>query len=638
MKFFIRLFSKLHKNRVLKKMFKGLYKEIIFIIISATLISIFLSEEIFSEEIFAPKIQALIGNIPFAEDIIIHLVVGVGIFIFLTAIVILYKIESDELWKTFNDMLHMDKTVKRVMEPLLIATIKESTNNFKSLFEKEGGEINENQAKKIYDTLFSFSGAKTYRGLDYRIPSLYWRKRLQYLDAHKEFRDKNKSIKKDERILLVSREDLEKDLEINPRDCRAFFSWHKDNSVELYQEGPIVASKLINSYKEFKDVFLQGCDDATFGEVGIWDDKYILLFNRDKHNKNNLRAHILTPDMKEEFKGCINYYNSLITSFTNSYFDHREIKPNDYNYLRRLKDKVDQGLALEKFHKICTDKIDQSFNTTKLNNFEKLAKNHVWEDYVNCPERIKHTGRFLKEILSSRDKHKIKILDAGGGVPCESAFLSELGYSVKYNEYERFLYDIGWKYLRETEHVDRDYTNYNWSQLVHYFGREEFDVVLALGNFASLGLKRETIKDYLTNFYQILKPDGILITDQRNFVKIKSYLSEMKKMGLEPGPDTFYDEKHYSGNKIIFCGKIKGWPVEEIINDNIIKFAYGKNKDNQVDILQMYSFEKDEFKDLLKASGFKEADITVYSDLTVDNPNIEDDYADFFTFVATKSK
>ncbi|MDF2738548.1 MAG: hypothetical protein K0S93_2409 [Nitrososphaeraceae archaeon] len=76
----------------------------------------------------------------------------------------------------------------------------------------------------------------------------------------------------------------------------------------------------------------------------------------------------------------------------------------------------------------------------------------------------------------------------------------------------------------------------------------------------------------------------------------------MKEIGLEPSPDTFYDEKHYSGNKIIFCGKIKGWPVEEVDN-NIIKFAYGKNNDNQVDILQMYAFEKDEFKYLFKIFG-----------------------------------
>lgn len=170
----------------------------------------------------------------------------------------------------------------------------------------------------------------------------------------------------------------------------------------------------------------------------------------------------------------------------------------------------------------------------------------VWEIYIGDKNSRTETYRsFMGQVL--RDHNCKHILDVACGTGVDSILLLEQGFKVtsvdasdkmlKYALKER------WNRRKEPAFDNWVIDEANWLTLpddIHKPGLG-YDAVICLGNsFAHLndfhGDLRE-IKKALSNFYEMIKPSGILIIDHRNY----DYILDT---GKTPARNIYYNSKH----------------------------------------------------------------------------------------------
>lgn len=174
----------------------------------------------------------------------------------------------------------------------------------------------------------------------------------------------------------------------------------------------------------------------------------------------------------------------------------------------------------------------------------KAAK--VWEIYIGDKNsRTDHYKKFLTKLLRDHGCHHV--LDVACGTGVDSILLLEQGFQMtsvdasdkmlKYALKER------WNRRKEAAFDNWVVEEANWLTLPDDLHKPEqgFDAVVCLGNsFAHLpdfhGDKRN-IKLALQNFYEMIKPGGILVIDHRNY----DYILDT---GKTPAKNMYYNSKH----------------------------------------------------------------------------------------------
>ncbi|RDI50606.1 glycine/sarcosine N-methyltransferase [Nocardia mexicana] len=231
-----------------------------------------------------------------------------------------------------------------------------------------------------------------------------------------------------------------------------------------------------------------------------------------------------------------------------------------------------------------------------------------WDELIDWKKRYASEGRFFIDLLKSRGVRSV--LDVATGTGFHSVRLIEEGFdTVSVDGSPEMLvkaFENGRTYgghVLRVVHADWRWLNRD----VH----GEFDAVICLGNsFTHLFSERDRRKA-LAEFYAVLKHDGILILDQRNY-------------------DTILDNGFTSKHTYYYCGdSVTAEP--EYVDEGLARFRYSFPDESQYH-LNMYPLRKDYTRRLLREVGFQQ--VETYGDF-------QDTFAaeepDFLVHVAEKN-
>ncbi|MBT7585466.1 MAG: class I SAM-dependent methyltransferase, partial [Gemmatimonadetes bacterium] len=139
----------------------------------------------------------------------------------------------------------------------------------------------------------------------------------------------------------------------------------------------------------------------------------------------------------------------------------------------------------------------------------------------------------------------------------------------------------------------------------------EFDAIICLGNSFTHMFNEKDRRRALAEFYAMLKHDGVLILDQRNY-------------------DIIIDQGFSSKHTYYYCGdNVKAEP--EHIDEGLARFRY-EFPDGSIYHLNMFPLRKDYTRRLMSEVGFQH--IETYGDF---QETYREEEPDFFVHVAEKS-
>ncbi|WP_116051996.1 class I SAM-dependent methyltransferase [Amycolatopsis palatopharyngis] len=231
-----------------------------------------------------------------------------------------------------------------------------------------------------------------------------------------------------------------------------------------------------------------------------------------------------------------------------------------------------------------------------------------WDELIDWKKRYESEGRFFVDLLKSHGVQSV--LDVATGTGFHSVRLLEEGFdTVSVDGSPEMLvkaFENGKNYgghILRVVHADWRWLNRD----VH----GEFDAVICLGNsFTHLFSERDRRKA-LAEFYAVLKHDGILILDQRNY-------------------DAILDSGFSSKHTYYYCGEeVKAEP--EYVDEGLARFRYSFPDKSQYH-LNMYPLRKDYVRRLVREVGFQR--VETYGDFQ-DSFSAEE--PDFLIHLAEKS-
>ena len=245
----------------------------------------------------------------------------------------------------------------------------------------------------------------------------------------------------------------------------------------------------------------------------------------------------------------------------------------------------------------------------KLVTFEDITY-----DFINPEKRRKGEGGFL--IKQLKEHNCKKVFESSLGLGIDGVYLHKNKFEVIGNDLNNYAIEKAKEYMK-IECVNMKITTYDWRELTKNIKNNSFCAVLCLGNSLTCLFKKLDQLKALKNFYNILRKEGILIIDERNYQYILDNKEEILKGKFK-----------YSG-KYVFCGEnVHASPVE--ISENKIKMQYLDDKNKKKVYLYLYSFKKNELFNLLKETGFM--NIKRFSDYK-EGYNKD---ADFYQYICVK--
>lgn len=229
-----------------------------------------------------------------------------------------------------------------------------------------------------------------------------------------------------------------------------------------------------------------------------------------------------------------------------------------------------------------------------------------WDDLINWEGRTQGEGEFFIEELKKRKVNKI--LDAATGTGYHSVRLLKAGFEVHSADGMDNMLEKAFHNARKQDLILRTISA-DWRSLTENV-HELYDAVICLGNSFTHLFDEKDRRKTLAEFYSVLKPNGVLILDQRNY-------------------DTILDEGFDNKHQFYYVGdNVKAEP--ESIDDDLVRFRY-EFKDGAVHHLNLYPLRKDYTRSLIADVGFQ--NIKTYGDFQETYKTHE---PDFFIHVAEK--
>jgi len=231
-----------------------------------------------------------------------------------------------------------------------------------------------------------------------------------------------------------------------------------------------------------------------------------------------------------------------------------------------------------------------------------------WDQLIDWKRRAESEGNFFIDQLKARGVRKV--LDVATGTGFHSVRLLEAGFeTVSVDGSPQMLAKAFANGLERGGHILR-VVNADWRWLnrdVH----GEYDAIVCLGNsFTHLFSERDRRKA-LAEFYAMLKHDGVLIIDHRNY-------------------DAILDSGFSGTHTYYYCGRdVAAEPVH--IDEGLVRFRY-TFPDNSEYYLNMYPLRRNYMRRLMREVGFQR--IETYGDF-------QETYAgrepDFYIHIAEKA-
>jgi SAM-dependent methyltransferase len=269
---------------------------------------------------------------------------------------------------------------------------------------------------------------------------------------------------------------------------------------------------------------------------------------------------------------------------------------------------TDKIIALEK-------DTDQSFasDPTETRDTGHYTEEYVWgfvdkwDELIDWEQRAKGEGDFFIQHLKERGARSV--LDVATGTGFHSVRLLEAGFDVVSADGSPQMLYKAFANARKRGHVLRT-VQADW----RFLNRDvhgEYDAIICLGNSFTHMFKEQDRRKALAEFYAMLKHDGILILDQRNYDSIL---------------DTGFSSKHayyYCGGNVV--------AEPEHVDEGLARFRYSFS-DGSAYHLNMFPLRKAYTTRLMHEVGFQQ--VQTYGDFQEAYPK---DEPDFFIHVAEKA-
>lgn len=440
-------------------------------------------------------------------------------------------------------------------------------------------------------------GGGDYAGVDSHPPSRYWSDYAWFLEAHAhslEQRRANGDPADDVRILSIGQNVLEDDWfgEKTQTAYQKFIAWHKRNRVELRTISP-------DRLAEIRDEF----ELATSDDIALWV-KFAALFT-GQHDREGADVAI-----RLRAKGDV------------------ESSPH-YGII---------GAFMSAVRKQST-RLDDAPPGVEMGDPGLIAR---WDDYVAPDLRWLDGGPyqgFIRSVIST----DAAVFDAAAGSGTDSVNLLMQGYSVMSNEVDPRLAERT-RQFASTRGVEVELRSARWEQLT-LAGNPRFDAVLVLGNSLCLVASPDRRRRALTAFYDILRPGGLLLIDERNYEFMRrnrdAILADPLAHWLASVKDVMYPGKSLVG----FPSAIETTHVVWSFASNTPEVTSNHElheRAREFHPLDLYAFEHGELYKELADRGF--TDTIVYGDLQPlagSSANVMPSYeatsrSAFLTYVAKK--
>ncbi len=257
---------------------------------------------------------------------------------------------------------------------------------------------------------------------------------------------------------------------------------------------------------------------------------------------------------------------------------------------------------------------EQTFgeNPTEVRESDHYTEEYVtpfvekWDELIDWEKRADGEGGFFIDKLKEYGAEKV--LDVATGTGFHSVRLIKAGFNVTSADGSAEMLTKAFENARKHDCILHTvHTDWRWlSRDV----KDRFDAIVCLGNsFTHLFSERDRRKA-LAEFYSVLRHDGILILDQRNYDAIM---------------DCGFSCKH----KYHYCGdKVTAEP--EYVDEGLARFKYIFPGD-KVYHLNMFPLRKKYVRRLMRDVGFQHID--TFGDY---QETYKEDDPDFFTHVAEK--
>jgi len=229
-----------------------------------------------------------------------------------------------------------------------------------------------------------------------------------------------------------------------------------------------------------------------------------------------------------------------------------------------------------------------------------------WDTLIDWDARAKSEGDFFAKVL--REHNVRRVLDVATGTGFHSIRLLKAGFDVTSLDGSQQMLTKAFENARRNDLVLRA-VHGDWRWLRRDLAGA-FDAIVCLGNsFTHLFTERDR-RRCLAEFYAMLKHDGVLILDHRNY-------------------DAILDHAHSPRRTYYYCGEaVRVQP--EHVDEGLARFRY-EFPDESVFHLNMFPLRKDYTLRLMKEAGFQS--IKSYGDFQEIRP---DSQPDFFVHVVDK--
>jgi SAM-dependent methyltransferase len=206
-----------------------------------------------------------------------------------------------------------------------------------------------------------------------------------------------------------------------------------------------------------------------------------------------------------------------------------------------------------------------------------------WDELIDWEGRADGESDFFGKLL--RDHNCQRVIDAAAGTGYHAITLARDGFDVLAADGAEEMIDKTRENAR-TLGIELATQVADWRWLSEQVD-DRFDALLCLGNAFTHLFTAEEREQAMQQFYQVLRPGGIVIIDQRNY-------------------DSILDEGFDSKHKYYYTGNGVDASPEEISED-FVRFRYAF-PDGQVHHLTMYPIRQAALKQHMLDAGFTQVD------------------------------
>ena len=161
-------------------------------------------------------------------------------------------------------------------------------------------------------------------------------------------------------------------------------------------------------------------------------------------------------------------------------------------------------------------------------NYNSKALVEMWADFIDWNKRRQGENGFLLNTLNKF--HCQKIFDACFGDGADSIHLLKNGFNVTSNDLDNLFIQKA-KENANKYNVTLNITKHDWRDLDKHFEDKSFDTVFCLGNSLTYLFEKKDQLKTLKNFLKIIKDNGILIIDERNYQSILDKREKSSRKG-----------------------------------------------------------------------------------------------------------